>query len=153
MSCTSHFVSPRSSRAAKPGHRAEFLAQGLFSPALTLAGSPGWRGAVINAGTAAMPWMAKPFLRALGCSAGPLGGCPIGTALCFGVRVSPLAPSFPMYSVVMKDISRAEVTAPSSGAAVLQGPPRAGGPGVAQNQQTGYFARKRGAAMSARAKE
>lgn len=73
---------------------------------LALAVSPGRHGAVVNAGMAAMPWMGKPFLRELGCWAAPLGGCPIRAALWFGVGGSPLAPSFPMHSVVVKDVQK-----------------------------------------------
>jgi len=105
----------------------------------------------VNAGTAVMPGMARPFLHALGCSAGPLGGCPITDTLWFGVGVLPVAPSFPVHSTVVKDISWAEVTATSSGAAVLRGPPRAGGPGVTQKPRSEYLARKRGVVVSARA--
>lgn len=111
---------------------------------LALAGSPGRRGAVVNAGTAAMPLMGKPFLRALGCWAAPLGGCPVRAALWFGVGVSPLAPSFPMHSVVVKDTSRAEVRAPSCGAAVLQGPSRAADPRVAEKPQLSILLEKEG---------
>lgn len=47
-----------------------------------------------------------------------------------------------MHSVVVRDVSRAEVIASSSGAAVLQGPPRGGGPRVAQNPKLGALLEK-----------
>lgn len=89
--------------------------------------------------------MAEHLLSVLGCSfCWTLGGCPVGAMPWFGVGISSLALSFPVYSVVVKDIFRESITVPSSGAAVPQGPSRAGGPGVAQKPKLGTLLVKEG---------
>lgn len=82
--CLSFYVSPRRSWAAKPGHRAVFLPQGLFSLVLALVGSPISHGEAINAGGRALPVCAGLFCWTL-------GGCPIRAMPWFGVGVSSLA--------------------------------------------------------------
>lgn len=122
-----------------------FLPQGLFSLALAVAGSPVSRGMAINAGTMAVPGWLSPSCVYWAVLLDP-GRVPHRShALVLGGGLTPCPESeFPMYSVVVKDILRKKVTVPSSGAAVPQGPSRAGGPDVAQKPKLGTLLVKEG---------
>lgn len=123
-----------------------FLPQGLFSLALAVAGSPVSRGMAINAGTMAVPGWLSPSCVYWAVLLDP-GWVPQvphrSRALVLGGGLTP-CPEFPMYSVVVKDIFREKVIVPSSGAAVPQGPSRAGGPDVAQKPKLGTLLVKEG---------
>lgn len=120
-----------------------FLPQGLFSLALAVAGSPVSRGVAINAGTMAVPGWLSPSCMYWAVLLDP-GRVPHQScALVLGGGLTP-CPEFPMYSVVVKDIFREKVIVPSSGAAVPQGPSRAGGPDVAQKPKLGTLLVKEG---------
>lgn len=77
----------------------------VSSPGLVLTGAlPGWQPWAARSGEQRRhggdaPWLAKPFLRVLGCAAGPLGGRPVRAALWFGVGGSQPLPQVSPYAL------------------------------------------------------